>query len=123
MVLRDNNFGNVSINIDGAVKTQVSVTESKFKEGEFFMLGQMASVYASLEFECTFKFIEDQSQFLIQKINGIYEDENKVEEIFDVDQIIEYDDVDEVYQQNSFWNNLNVVFLTIFGLQEVELVW
>lgn len=120
MVLRDYNFGNITINIDGVVKTQVSVSESKFRGGEFFMLGKMVSISASFEFECTFKFIEDQSQFLIKKITGICEDENRVEEVYDIDQIVDDDEDD---QQLSLWNHFNILFMTLFGLQEVELVW
>lgn len=118
MVFYGQQMLNVTIQWDGLVNVQAGIKASKFSQGEFFMTGRMTSISASFEFDCLFKFLEDTSQFLIEKLTGEYEDENCVKHIDRVEQIA--DDEDE---ETSFWNYFNILFLTIFGLQEVELLW
>lgn len=115
MVVCKNSVPSLLIQINGIVQTRASLKTHLLKQDEFFLTGSLTSLSASFEFECLFKFLPDESQFLIQKIDGLYEDENTLEEVTSIDQIAD--------DETELWTHFNLLFMTIFALQEVQLVW
>lgn len=120
MVALHNNLRSILVEMDGIVKVDAYVSQSKYTGSGFFMTGKMTSITASFEFDCYLKFVEDESQFLVESINGEYEDENVDMVITSMEQITDMDD-DE--NEASFWNYFNIILMITFDLEQVEVVW
>lgn len=120
MVAIKNNQRSILVEIDGIVKVDAYISQSKYSESGFFMTGKMTSIMASFEFDCYLKFVESESQFLVESINGGYEDENIDMAITSLEQIIDLDDDED---NGSFWDYFNIVLINTFDLEQIEIVW
>lgn len=96
------------------------LTQSRFKEEQFFLFAKFGNEQKSYDFECSFYFEEGQSQFVITNFTGVYADEENTTEIKNLSDI---PDDDEEHMEPSFWTTLNMVLITLFGIGEVFLMW